>query len=519
MKKRIIAAVLSAASLTTLFSFSAYAKDEAELRYETLYSEDFEGMTVGENPPDDGPIKKANDDWVDTLSTHPWTKDFPVISDKGKDNSKGLQLSCANSVYRVRMNFTLNDTNLADLNVPYTVTEGAFVVEFDAYQGLGGLSVGLGAATTNAVFWKPLLVVPIDGNDENNIYTFTKQCLQNPITATSYGKTAYTDETGEAIQLPMPDDETAYLPYLHYKIIVDVENQSLAIEITDDKGNITRSVPVEGIEWLEYGNKDAGWTDTNSVIFRATRTLDAQSKDMPTVIDNIDVYTLKPRAVKAEFTDYSNVTVSSEDIVSASTETIGIKFDRPMDLSSVQANVVLTNLTTGKTEEMDSFTISDDKKTVYAKPAKRYLDPNSKYKIDVDANTFSASGTELGKGYSFKFETAGGGFYVLGTKLYNGKTEIKNISDVKAGDKVTMKVQVVNTDTSGTKRKLALAFTATENNTMNYIQRQIEEVDKLGGIVIEKDFTLDNPLSFDRLDALVWNLNTFSPFADSLTIK
>ena len=131
MKKRIIAAVLSAASLTTLFSFSAYAKDEAELRYETLYSEDFEGMTVGENPPDDEPIKKANDDLVDTLSTHPWTKDFPVISDKGKDNSKGLQLSCANSVYRVRMNFTLNDTNLADLNVPYIVTEGAFVVEFD----------------------------------------------------------------------------------------------------------------------------------------------------------------------------------------------------------------------------------------------------------------------------------------------------------------------------------------------------------------------------------------------------
>lgn len=287
--KKFISMLICLTMLLSIGSVSVLALNEqATVQNIMLFEENFDGtgMVVGQNPTANTDIKKANDNWYDSDA---WTTDFPTVTANGKTGN-GLKLSCANKNYRIR-------TNLKNNGSAYTITDGAFVIEFDAYQGNGGLTVGLGSAmaTTDASFYRPVMAVPQYENTNKEIVTFTELCPPNPNeagAASGYGKTAFTLDGTTAITLPQPTNTTSYSPYLHYKLLVDVDNQSITIELTDEEGNVTTSTPVNGIKWLDATNTDA-WKNITSVIFRGSRT-DIEGEtytDLPTVIDNIKIYT------------------------------------------------------------------------------------------------------------------------------------------------------------------------------------------------------------------------------------
>lgn len=532
MKKRIIAAAMTAAALTSVFTFSAFASTDGGLRHDTLFEENFDSdaMVVGENPTANLAIKKANDFWVDTLATHPWTTDFQIVSANGKDGTKGLELSTTNAAYRIRTDFTLGDTNLSNTTGQYKVNEGALAIEFDAYQGLGGLIVALGDSNTNAFFRRTVLATPLEGNADRQMVAYKSFIdtydpnKEATVTNSSYGMTAYTTDGEKAITLPVPTNASAYSPWLHYKIVADVHNHSLTIEVTDESGKVTTSAAMTDVPWLDvdyHVNDDKKWYDINSVVFAAGRLRGADSADMPTVIDNIEIYTLKPRFTSVEFTDFKGNTMTEYEDVYSAVESIALKFDRKMDLDSVKNNAILLNNKTNQTEALDSFAASADGKTIYAKPAKGYLDPDGSYTITVGENAkcaavAPATAAPMSKSYSYSFTTGKGGFQVIDLKLFKGENEIESVGDAAPGDTVTLKANIINTDTSVSSRKISFVVTAVDGMRLKDIQRKIINCTTFGNIPVSENFVIDSNITFDRLDAFVWNLETSIPVMDNL---
>ncbi len=222
------------------------------------------------------------------------------------------------------------------------------------------------------------------------------------------------------------------------------------------------------------------------------------------LVDNVSFtrYYEVPKMESVTFVKYDDTTSTALTNVAAGTKEIVVKFNTPMD------DTTLSN-TTMKLEKVDGTTrtaveyegVYDDTAITWTIPLDEYLDAASTYELTMTADVKNGAGTKAAE-TTYEIGTDAGE-YVVDISVMKGETEITALSQITKGDTLTIKADVINT--TGEDQKLQLIYGGYNGKLLTDYKGYTKDIAKTDKRVEIKDFTVTvDPTNMTQIRLFDW---------------